>query len=229
MCQPYTMIVSDLPQHTRESIRAVLTGVLDDDPLAHIVDRLRAVRDASNDDLLISLMETERSSMNVYKTDEVRFAHRHPTDVMISDIHDSDIQDIGEFLGKPNLAVATVEHLPTVKGILYGWQHRVFVSLPVRKRNKVLDVLFLYDTGSQGCHLRSDTFAALGYAENVPESAAVHINGFYIQSSLSVAHYANVNVLGQEFMRGNFAKVHLDFDKLEATIDGLRIGGPQPF
>lgn len=219
--------MNDVTQNLIVCIHAVLAGVLDDDPIAQIVDRLRAVRDASNDDLLISLMEADRASMNVYKSDEVRFAHRHPTDVMISDIHDSDIQDIGEFLGKPNLAVATIEHLPSVKGILYGWQHRVFVSLPVKKGNKVLDVLFLYDTGSQGCHLRSDTFAALGYAENVPKSAAVHINGFYIQASLSVAHYANVNVLGQEFMRGNFAKVHLDFDTLEATIEGLRTGGPQ--
>jgi hypothetical protein len=166
------------------------------------------------------LLKEERA-MNVYEMDEIRFRHRAPTDVLITDVKESDLQDIGAVLDKPNLSTAVRDHYTSVTGIMYGWQNRIFISLPVRKLDVVLDVLFLFDTGSQGIHLCHNTFAALGYKENVPSTGAFYVNGFLSQASLSRDHYQDVNILGQEYMRECRATLHLDYNKLEARFEGL--------
>lgn len=205
-----------------ERIRTLIPAVRDSDPLVHVLDMLREVRDdrAEIDDVLIVLLKEERD-MNVYEMDEIRFRHRAPTDVLITDVKESDLQGIGAILGKPNLSTAVCDHYTSVTGIMYGWQNRVFISLPVRKLDVVLNVLFLFDTGSQGIHLCHSTFAALGYKENVPSTGAFYVNGFLSQASLSRDHYQDVNILGQEYMRECRATLHLDYDKLKARFTGL--------
>lgn len=88
-------------------------------------------------------------------------------DVVITDISTRDLLRITDEPNAPALSPSTSAAFP-VNGILYRPGVRIFVPLTVSKRNCSVNVNFSLDTGSPNTHLRTQTFAALGFVEAVP-------------------------------------------------------------
>ncbi len=85
-------------------------------------------------------------------------------EVLLSDVTELDLENIGELLGVRRLTAFVGGELPRrVEGRLHGASRRVFVPLVVSTPNRTveLNVLFLVDTGAPSTHLRKDTLTAL--------------------------------------------------------------------
>jgi hypothetical protein len=139
-------------------------------------------------------------------------------DVLITDINDSHLSQIGMELSFNRLQETTSLPIFPVKGILFGPSLRIFLPLIIEKKGKRIQVLFLFDTGSPNTYLRTDTFEALGYTEFMPDEANVFIHDLGLTVYKSRGHFENVDLLGQDFMRGCMAKVSIDYNKLTAVV-----------
>lgn len=104
-------------------------------------------------------------------------------------------------------------------GTIFGANHRIFVPLTVRHASRrAVNVLFLLDTGAPSSFLRHDTLAALGYIDSVPSTANVFIHGVKVAVGVSHGHFANIDLLGQDFMVRVAAKLFVDYGDLSCSI-----------
>ena len=98
----------------------------------------------------------------------------HPTvrpdefDVVINDIRNEDVANIGAMLEVQDLSDATGPGAFPTRGIMYGSGLRIFVPLVVKTKELAVNISFLMDTGSPSIYLREETLEALGYKENIP-------------------------------------------------------------
>ena len=153
-----------------------------------------------------------------------QFISPHDFDVLITDINDSDFVAIGEEFGVDRLSPAdlnTLRNFFPVQGIIYGACNRLFVNLVVTKRSVSRNVLFLVDPGSPNTHLREDTFEALGCTESTPSDMLVKINNVGLTVYLSRAHYANVDLLGQDFFVSVGAQMTINYRAKSLLIEQL--------
>lgn len=139
-------------------------------------------------------------------------------DVLISDITEADFSRIGEELGVSRLSAADVIGTFPVTGIVYGSSHRVFVPLVVRKRQNLVNLMFLVDTVSPNTYLREDSLIALGHTESIPSDTLVEINGIGLTVFPSRGHFANVDLLGQDFFTSFGAMLSINYKKKEILI-----------
>lgn len=124
-----------------------------------------------------------------------------PFDVLIKDINESSFIDIARDLGHKRLSPVDSPATYPIKGSFYGPSNRVFLPLAVSTAHRSpIMVLFLVDTGAPMSFLREDTLAALGFTESTPSSATVLIQGLRVSVGLSTEHFANVDLLGQDFL-----------------------------
>lgn len=131
-------------------------------------------------------------------------------DVLITDITEADLTNIGNEPGAPRLSVAA-EFKPSsypIYGIIHGTTLRVFVPLIVCH---YIPVPFLFATGSPNTYLREDTMRALGMVENIPSDTMVQINGIGITVYRSRGHFKNVDLIGQDWMSFLGASVKMDY------------------
>jgi hypothetical protein len=148
----------------------------------------------------------------------------HPRQLITDDINDSDFVSIGEEFGVVRLSHAflhTLGALFPVEGIIYGACNRLFVNLVVTKRSVSRNVLFLVDPGSPNTHLREDTFEALGCTESNPSDMLVKINNVGLTVYLSRTHYANVDLLGQDFFVSVGARMTINYRAKSLLIEQL--------
>ena len=84
----------------------------------------------------------------------------------------------------------------------------------------MVNTLFLVDTGSPITFLRPDTLAALGFRKGIPVGAPVRviIHGMYLYVSVSHGHFANVDLIGQDFFVAAKAHLVIDYKKLDASL-----------
>ena len=137
-------------------------------------------------------------------------------DILISDISEEDITQLGEELQTFNLSDAVTEGTFPIAGTFYGENLRLFVPLTVKKRKACKWVLFLLDTGSPYTFLRTDTYRELGFQEFVPSTTQVSINGVSISVSPSHGNFENINLLGQNFLKA--ANVNLAINYKAGTV-----------
>ena len=139
-------------------------------------------------------------------------------DVLIRDITEADFSRIGEELCISRLSTADVMGSFPVTGIIYGPSHRVFAPLVVRKRRNLVNLTFLIDTGCPNTYLREDSLIALGHTEAIPSDTLVEINGVGLTVFPSRGHFANVDLLGQDFFTSFGAKLSINYRKKEIMI-----------
>ena len=141
-------------------------------------------------------------------------------DVVITDISESEIQNIGTILGVEHLSVASDSYEFPVNGIMYGQNLRIFVPLVVKKRNidNFIRVNFLFDTASPVTFLRKQTFEALGFRENIPAEVVAEIHGISVHVHLSHGHFANVDIIGQDYLRRAGITTTLNYNKLSVMF-----------
>jgi hypothetical protein len=139
-------------------------------------------------------------------------------DVVITDINEADFSRIGEEFEVSRLSAADTVGTFPVTGIVYGSSHRTFVPLVVKKRNILVHLLFLVDTGSPNTYLREDSLTALGHTESIPSGTLVEINGVGLTVFPSRGHFANVDLLGQDFFTSFGAMLSINYKKKEVLI-----------
>ena len=143
-------------------------------------------------------------------------------DVFITDIKDSSFLDIARALNcTPRLTPTQVseEKLFPVTGTFYGPCRRIFVPLIVRcGMGDAINVLFLVDTCAPMTFLRADTLKALGFTESTPECANVTVHGQRLAVGLSRGHFAQVDLLGQDFFVQLGGTTIIDYRELTCLI-----------
>jgi predicted aspartyl protease len=135
-------------------------------------------------------------------------------DVLVTDIHESDLIEISE-----TLAEVASGSFP-VHGIIYGNLQRVFVTLHVRKRDRIVAAPFLVDIGAPYTFLTPDTLARLGYEQSTPTSAIVTLQGMdHATVYVSHGHFANINILGQDTMMTFGLNLAIGYRSRRVVID----------
>jgi hypothetical protein len=126
---------------------------------------------------------------------------------MLTDIDEEQLREaVAEKLGVVYLSRAPADsaHFP-VRGAVYGRMERLMVSLVVLRQStgEAVRVIFLVVTGSAYTYLSHAAYAALGYADSIPKAAELNVHGVTLTVSPSPvdSHFADVNVLGQDFFR----------------------------
>ena len=139
-------------------------------------------------------------------------------DVLINDINESDLHLIGQEVGITRLSIAdSVAPFP-IKGILYGDSQRIFIPAVITKKSINVHVLFLIDTGSPNTYLREDTLMTLGFTAVIPSGTLVKINNVGLTVHLSRGHFANVDLLGQDFFISLGALLTVNYKRKEVIV-----------
>ena len=141
-------------------------------------------------------------------------------EVLITDVQDHDLRSIGDHLGVHRLSVAEKKHatLP-VHGIMRGISVHMFVPLVVSFRDTCVNVLFLIDTGSPNTYIRTDTLERLGFKDHIPCDLNVEIQGTTLTVYLSHSHFANVDLLGQDFMTQRSVRTIADYRRKTIVLE----------
>jgi hypothetical protein len=144
-------------------------------------------------------------------------------DLLLTDIDSKELRTIAaamelEYLGP---AASFPGSFP-VEGTIWAPNHRLMVNLACRRRTKsdspTCNVIFLVDTGSPVTYLCQEAMEALTLKKysNLPQTLFVKIHSEKaIQTHISPrdSHFADVNVLGMDFIVKNRVYPRLDFDE----------------
>ena len=85
-------------------------------------------------------------------------------------------------------------------------------------------VIFLVNTGSPYTYLSPAVYASLGYVDSIPKSAELRVQGIAVTVSPSPAdsHFADVNVLGQDFFKDGGVDLVVQHSRADNTVWLLR-------
>jgi hypothetical protein len=109
-----------------------------------------------------------------------------------------------------------------VKGWIFGPAYRLCVPMVVQKGSIRVLVIFIVDPCSPATYLRADTLRALcdhHDTEAVTEYTTAKVNGTTTQVYLARDGFANVDVLGSDYLRSQSVKVVADYRNLTVSID----------
>lgn len=151
------------------------------------------------------------------KTDPIAISHPSKYDVVIDDISESDLEEIGRELGYRRLQIVQEVHITyPFEGFIFDrGTARMFISLPVKaKTGPELIVNFVYNTCSPFTFLRKDTFQALFPSDSTPrEVGLVNIHDTTVTASLSHSSFENIDLLGQDFFTHGGYNIVIDYKR----------------
>jgi hypothetical protein len=150
--------------------------------------------------------------------------------LLLTDITENELSSsIAENLNANYLEPATEfpGYFP-VAGKIYGYNKRLMVSLPCRmvgQNSRAINIIFLVDTGSPISYICEKAIEALIQApgSNIPARVAVKINSsraIYCNLSPLDSHFADVNVLGMDFLCTNKVSPIINVDDLTFRLAG---------
>jgi hypothetical protein len=146
---------------------------------------------------------------------------RSEYDVFINDIGENDFDQFALELEFPArvAALKTDSPIPVspYDGLVRGLSSRVFVVLPVVRKEWRVSVLFLVDTGSPYTYIREQTMAMLGL-DNIPQTLQVKIGICDLGVGLSRGHFYNIDLLGCDFLRLARAVLNVDYFECRAVL-----------
>jgi hypothetical protein len=142
-------------------------------------------------------------------------------DLLLTDVKEDNMRTIARNLGTSYLADASSTPTYPIIGELYGEYNRAVVNLVVSMRKRAKDVIFIVDTGSPFTYLSAATLHALGCRNIFPGTVTVEVHGrlLNVHLSPSTSHFADVNVLGTDFMFATEARLLVDYGKMTVRID----------
>ncbi|KAJ3025494.1 UNVERIFIED_CONTAM: hypothetical protein HDU68_007089 [Siphonaria sp. JEL0065] len=132
-------------------------------------------------------------------------------DLLLTDITAKELRVIAETMEVEYLGPAAFPGIFPAVGRIKGQNHRLMVSLVCRrqttKQAPAVNIIFLIDTGSPVTYLCHEAMEALiGKDSHLPQALYVEIhNEKAIEAHLSPkgSHFADVNVLGMDFLADN--------------------------
>jgi hypothetical protein len=170
--------------------------------------------------LLILMLLTGQHNADSIATDDVKFLKPFDFDVLLSDINEGDLYLIAEMEGAPYLNISSTQEpgFP-VEGLVMGMNRRYMINLSVRRKNTkhFKNVVFMIDTGSPYTFLsRTAMKAMVGSGENIPPIMKLEIQGkapVICYLSPSDKHFADVNLLGMDFLEMSRSNLVTDWQK----------------
>lgn len=155
--------------------------------------------------------------------EDTQYVPPEKQDILLTDVKEEDLRkSISVDLGVAFLS--ETDHSPTwpVQGILFGPNYRPFISLQVMFKKKTLNVFFLVDTGSPHTYLSMTTIETFSVSDYVPESLRVKIHDLEVIMPVHVcprnSHYADINILGADFLSRNHMAIHIDYKRGIITV-----------
>ena len=130
-------------------------------------------------------------------------------DILLNDVSEVSLKCIEDELGSHEPPEPPVY---PVYGIIRGPCYRMWIRLVLKKKDIMMNAVFLYDTGSPYTHLSADTFEKLGYTHNIPDNTIVSVHGVNMNVYLSKNHFSYINLLGQDFSMCSRLKVLTSFE-----------------
>jgi hypothetical protein len=132
-------------------------------------------------------------------------------DLLLTDIDSKELRIIAAAMELEYLGPASFPGSFPVEGTIWAPNHRLMVNLACRHRTKsdspTRNIIFLVDTGSPVTYLCQEAMESLiGKDSNLPETLFVEIHtDEAIQTHISPkdSHFADVNVLGMDFLYEN--------------------------
>ena len=136
-----------------------------------------------------------------------------PSDVYL-DIHED--VDFDKIISK----APGIFHMFPARGIFYSYTHRVcFVFYCTTRYRSDVPVVFIIDTGSRNTHMTEKTIQSLGYStDDVAYPCVVSIAGKKSKVHLSISHFKNANILGQDYLMDNGMTFVVDYKNREITL-----------
>jgi hypothetical protein len=143
-------------------------------------------------------------------------------DMLLTDITAEELLIVAERLGVEYLGPAPTFPVSfPVDGEIYGPNKRLMVNLACRRRRtntSAINVIFLINTGSPASYLSAKAMEALiGNTEShLPQQLPVMIhsdNVITCHLSPHDKHFANVNVLGMDFLSKNLLSLSMNYEK----------------
>jgi hypothetical protein len=161
--------------------------------------------------------ENRLDASSTLVVDTVKFLKPSDFDVMLSDINETDLYLIGEMEGAQYLNVSTLQPVFPVEGMVMGMNKRYMVNLLARRKNTqhFRNVIFMVDTGSPYTFISKTTMeAVVGLDSNIPSIIKLEIQGensMICYLSPPDKHFADVNLLGMDFMEMRGAHLITDW------------------
>jgi hypothetical protein len=132
-------------------------------------------------------------------------------DFLLTDIGAKELREIGKVMEVEYLGHASFPGTFPVEGTIWDPNHRLMVNLVCRRQTKSdapsCNIIFLIDTGSPSTYLCQEAMESLiGKDCNIPQTLFVEIHSEEaIQTHISPndSHFAEVNVLGMDFLYNN--------------------------
>lgn len=142
-------------------------------------------------------------------------------DLLLTDVTEAELfGSVGELLGVQYLSEAHATPSDMLKGIIFGQNKRLMVSLLCKRKASATwtNIFFLVDTGSPHTYLAPSAMNKLAGENNNNICKTLHTlvqsDSVCIECYLSPQdkHFKDVNVLGMEAMsKLDFAVFHMDF------------------
>jgi len=156
--------------------------------------------------------------------DSVKFVRPDDFDVLLKDMTESDLHQMGQLEGVGYLNVSSAKPSFPAEGLIMGAHRRFMVNLLVRRRSgsDYRNVIFMVDTGSPYTFLSAAAMSAMmvdGPGKNVPVMMRLEIHGdqsIVCYLSPPDKHFAEINLLGTDFLETK--RVQLDIDWLQKSF-----------
>lgn len=135
-------------------------------------------------------------------------------------VHSKDLhEDISDRLNVKYLEIAESDNVKEAPGIVYGPHNRVFVATVIKRGDRLRHVHFLVDTGSPFTYICNEALQSLGIEVLDPKNPVrVRINGMPTTALQSHGHFADLNLLGTDFLMTFGCVLTADFDNGKVKI-----------
>ena len=141
-------------------------------------------------------------------------------DMMLSDVKEKHLySEIAKKLNITYLENVERRSEEELHGVLWGQYSRVMVPIIMDFVGMRKKVIFLVDTGSPRTYISEHVF---GSFQQVKESATIFLNGheLFVLMSPENSHFADVNVLGSDFLKLVNAKLVVFYENNIVQITG---------
>ena len=134
-------------------------------------------------------------------------------DILLTDIHEKDIvETICPLFNMKNLQESTCTDFAKIKGFVWGPCSRQVAPVTVGFRGTNKDTIFIIDSGSPQTYLANSVLMAFGLQPFRREKIPMIIHGKELYVDQSHGHFADVSVLGTDFLLQRGALVIADYE-----------------
>ena len=132
-------------------------------------------------------------------------------DIMLLDVCDKDVEElVAPLVNAKHLGETQKQVTDEVIGIIYGSNFRLFAPFIVEMKGKIKEVVFLIDNGAPKTYVTEKTLRSFG-ADPTRIAINMQIHGIKKTVEMSHSHFAEINVIGSDFLKQAQATMLVDY------------------